>query len=97
MEDRPVFRPVDLLAREHSVDPPAQARFLRQLQEKPDCLVGDPVLRIIQKKSACFRGQCLAALRVSRKQVAEMQTACLPGMALESLPGDTFREARRGA
>ncbi len=48
VQDGAVFRDVDFLAPEHSVDPPAQSGFIRELQEQLQGLVSDAVLRVIQ-------------------------------------------------
>src|SRR4029077_4796992 len=48
MQDSAVFRDVDLVAPEHSVDPLAQSRFLGELHKKLQSLVGGAILRVIQ-------------------------------------------------
>jgi hypothetical protein len=44
MQNRAVFRDVDLVAPKHCVDPPAQSRFLGELHQKLQSLVGDAIL-----------------------------------------------------
>jgi hypothetical protein len=48
MQDRSIFRDVNLLAPEHRIDPRPQTAFLRQLKKKLNRLFGDSVFRIIE-------------------------------------------------
>jgi hypothetical protein len=48
VQDRTVFRDVDLLAAEHGVNALAQAGFIGELQEQLEGFVSDAVLRVIQ-------------------------------------------------
>ena len=72
MQDRALFRDVDLLPAKHGVDPLAQAGLLRQLQQQLQGLVGDAVLGIIEEDADCLGGKTLAALRVVGEQLAQM-------------------------
>ena len=87
VQDRAVFRYVDLLAPEHGVDARAQARFPGQLHQQPQGLVGDPVLRIIEVDPRRLQRQSLAALRILREQRAQVHVPDLPAVAFEGLPG----------
>jgi hypothetical protein len=86
MQDRTVFGDVDLLAREHRVDPPAQTGLLRQLQEQRHGLAGDTILRVIEVEPRRLGGKAQAPLAVIREQVPQMQRACLLAMIFERLP-----------
>ena len=92
VQHRAVFRDVDLLAAEHGVDPLAQAGLLRQLQQEPQRLVGDAVLRVVEVEAGGLRRQPLAACGIVREELAEMHVPDNVAMALERLPGGAFRE-----
>ena len=64
MQDGPILRDVDLLAAKHGVDLRSQAGFLGQLHEKLERLIGDPLLRVVEKDAGRFSGHSLTALRV---------------------------------
>ena len=51
VQDRTILRDVDLLTPKHGVDPRSQVGFLGQLQQKLECLVGDPVFRVIEDRA----------------------------------------------
>ena len=87
-----VFRDVDFLAAEHGVDPPAQAGFLGQLEQQFERLVGDAVLRIIQKKARRLGRQALAAFRVVGEQFPQMQLLDLLVVGGEGFPGRSLGE-----
>src|SRR5262249_59140447 len=46
VQDRAVFRDIDLLTTEHGVDPGTQVAFLRQLQEEFEGFIGDAMLGV---------------------------------------------------
>ena len=90
MQHGAVLREVDLLPAEHGVDALAQAGFRRQLQQELEGFVGDAVLGVIQEEARRLRGHALAAFRVSREELPQMQ---LPGLLVvrrERLPGLAF-------
>ncbi len=92
MEHGPVLRDVDPLAGEHRLDPVAQARLLGQLDEQPDRLVGDPVLRVVEEEADRLGGQALAAAGVLREEVAEVLALQLREVLLERLPRGALAE-----
>ena len=69
MQRRTVFGNVGFLPVEHGVDPASQAGFLGQLQEEPEGLVGNAVLRVIQDDPHGFCRHALAAF--CERQVGE--------------------------
>ena len=81
------FRDVDLLAPEHGVDTGSQAALLREADEQPHRLLGDPVLRIIEIDTRGVHGQSFAAPRIAGKQLAEMHGADVSMVLFEGLPG----------
>ncbi len=86
VQDGPLFRDVDLLAAEHGVDALPQAGLLRQLQKEPERLVGDAVLGIVEADADGLDGHALAALRIIREELPQMQLADFSIMRLEGLP-----------
>ncbi len=54
VQDRAVFRDVDLFAPEHGVDAFAQAGFIGEPHEKLQRFIGDAVLRVIQIQTRSF-------------------------------------------
>ena len=61
VQDSTIFRDVDLVAAEHRVDAIAQLRFLGELQQQPQGLVGDAVLGIIEVNARRLDRQSFAA------------------------------------
>jgi hypothetical protein len=86
VQDRPVFRDIDLLASEHGIDPLSQTAFLRQLKEKLEGFVGNTILGVVEIETYCLNGQALAALRVFRKELSKMKIADLLMVSFEGLP-----------
>jgi hypothetical protein len=72
MQDRSLLRNVDLLTLKHRIDPRAQTGFLGQLDEEPECLVRDQILRVIQVDAQSLCRHTLAALGIIRKEIPEM-------------------------
>ena len=86
VQDRAVLRHVDLLAAEHGVDPRAQAGLLGELDEQPQRLVGDAVLRVVEVDAGGFRGQAFAAPGIVREELPQMHAVDRRVMGLERLP-----------
>src|SRR5436190_18935390 len=80
VQNRAVLGRVDRVAGEHRIDPLAQAAFLRELDEQPERLVGDPVLGVVEIDVLGFDGEALATVAVRREQVAQVEAADLVGM-----------------
>ena len=89
VQDGAVFGDVDLLAAEHGVDACFQARFLGQLQQQPQRLVGDAVLGVIEEEPRGLGREPLAAARVVGEQLAEVHVRASSGSELRgpSRPG----------
>jgi hypothetical protein len=92
VQDRAVFRDVDLFAPEHGVEPFAQAGFIGEPHEQLQRFIGDAVLRVIQMQTRSFGRHALAALRVVRKELAQMQLPDTSMVSGEGIPCLTFRE-----
>ena len=86
-----VFREIDFIAPEHGVDPRAQAGFLGQLQEELESLIGDAILRIIQKKACRFGRHALAAFGIAREKIPQMMLPIL-AVSHQGFPRPTFGE-----
>ena len=69
MQDGAVLRDIDLIAAEHGVDAIAQPRLLREPQQQSQCLVGDPVLGIVEIDPGRFERQPLAAVAIVGKKL----------------------------
>src|ERR1700751_2940243 len=72
VQGRSVFRNVDLLPTEHGVNSCLESGLLRQLYEKLDCLVTDPILRIIEIDSHGFCSHAFATCRITGEEIAEV-------------------------
>jgi hypothetical protein len=83
----PVLGDVDLLAREHRIDARSQPRFLRELEQQLEALVGDPILRVVEVDADGLGRHPLAALRIARKELAQVQRPHAPVVSFERLPG----------
>ena len=86
VQNRPVFRDIDLLAVEHGIDPISQTAFFRQLKEQFEGFIGDAIFRVIEIETHCLDGQTLAALGVIRKELSKMKISDLLMVSLEGLP-----------
>ena len=86
VQDGPVLGDVDLLAGEHRVAALRDAALLRKLEQQPQRLAGDPVLRVVQEDALGLEHEGLAAFRIRREQIAEMRLAERVGVLLERLP-----------
>ena len=62
---------VDLLAAEHRVAPFDHTAFVGKLQQQPDRLVGDAVLRVVQDTARRLRREALATARVVGEQLPQ--------------------------
>jgi hypothetical protein len=93
VQHRPIFRDVDLLASKHRVDSGAQAGLLGELDEQPECLVIDAILRIIQEDAGSLRRHPRAARRIRCKQVSQVAAPYGRMVIFEHLPYRVF--ARR--
>ena len=51
VQDRALFRDVDLVSAKHGVDPRSQSRFLGQFEEELEGFVGDAILRVIEEEA----------------------------------------------
>jgi len=89
-----VFRDVESLTAEHSVDPRLQAGLLRQFQQESQGSGGDAVLRVIEIQSNRFGRQALAAFGIVGEERAEMQVSDLLIVAFQRLPCRARREKR---
>ena len=95
VEDGAVLRDVDLLAGEHGVDAGAQAGCLGEPNEQRQCVVGDPVLRIVQIDARGFECQPFAALRIAREQLTKMDRANAPTVLDRALSRPVARSRAR--
>ena len=86
VQDRSVFRDVDLLASKHGVDPRSQAAFLRQLEEQLEGFVGDAILRVIEVEAHGLGRQALAAFGIVGEELSQMQFSDLLIVGFEGLP-----------
>src|SRR5262249_10660661 len=84
----------DALPREHRVAPPRDATLVRELEQQPERLVSDAVLRVVEEDPLGLERQALATLRILLEQGAQVNSAQLICMRLELLPGGCL--AQRG-
>ena len=87
MEHGAVLGHVDPVAAEHRLRPLGEAGLLRQLEEEPQCLVGDAVLRVVEVEAGALSREALAARGVIREQIAKVEVADPGVVLLERPPG----------
>src|ERR1700734_3413654 len=92
MQHSPVLRNVDLVPTEHRIDLLAQTRFLGQLDQQLQRLVGNAILRVVEKNSTRLRSKTLTASRIRFKQLTQMFLPNLLKMGLKGLPRWAFAE-----
>ena len=94
VEHRALFRRVDSLAAEHRLDVFAQSTRVSQIDEEPDRLVGDAVLRVIEVEAGRLRRR---SARPREGSLANSDRRCTSrtcsAWLRQSLPG---RERRAG-
>jgi hypothetical protein len=83
MQDGPLLRDVDLLTAKHGIDAGPQTGLLRQLQKKPQCLVGDEVFGVVKVDPDGLGRHSLPALCIVCKK--------LPADATSESWGSGFR------
>ena len=81
-----IFRNVDLLPAEHGVNPCLESGLLRQLDEKLNSLICDPIFRIIEIDSHVFGSHAFATCRITGEEIAEMQAPTSSVMVFENPP-----------
>ncbi len=95
VEHGAVLGDVDAIAAEHRGGPLGEPGFLSQLEQEPDRLVRDAVLRVVEVQAGACGGEALAPGRVLREEVAQVEVADLGVVGLERLPGRALPEWRR--
>src|SRR3989454_1745994 len=95
VQDRPLFREVDLLPPIHRVDSLLKAGFFGQLN-KLQRFVGDAILRVIEVDPGSLRRHPLATLGIIREKLAEMEFPNLLSVGFERLPCRAFDGAIPG-
>src|SRR5262245_14843124 len=93
VQHRALLGDVDLIAPEHGLDALAHAGLLREPDQQAEGLLGNAVLGIIKVDAGSLCHQPLAALRLLREQLAQVQARYALIMPLECAPS---REARQG-
>jgi hypothetical protein len=92
MQDRPLLGDVDLVSAKHGVDPRLQPGLPSQFDQQLDGIAGNAILRVVEQQAQGLNRELLAALRVSREQVAQVQGADLLMVGLESIPCLQFNQ-----
>ena len=86
VQDGPLLRDVDLLTAKHGIDASPQTGLLRQLQKKPECLVGDAVFGVVKVDPDGLGCHSLPALWIVCEELSKMQLPDLRVMGFEGLP-----------
>ena len=96
MQHGAVLRDVDVLAGEHRVAPLGNSALLGELEQEPERLVGDPVLRVVEVDALGLGRQALPARGVSFEEVAKMGASHFLGVLRKGAPRCRLAELRRG-
>jgi hypothetical protein len=95
VKHRAVLGHVDLVAAEHGVDASAQPGALGQIEQQPQGLVGDEVLRVVEAESRRLEVQPLTPMRIFGEEIPKMTVLDPATVLIERLPGGTT-DGRRG-
>src|SRR5215469_11293651 len=86
MQNRAIFGDIDLVATKHGIDALSHAADFSQLNEQTKRLVSDAILREIQEETYGLRRHPLAAVRVIRKELPQVQVANFPKVSCQISP-----------
>ena len=92
VQDRPPFRDIDTLAREHTPDRMLQPRRVRQVVQQAQRLCDDPVLGVIEVEPGVLQRKSRNPHRVLIEQRAYMHVRHARLMCSKRLPGRGFRD-----
>ena len=84
---RAAFRGVDLLAGEHRIAAFHHAALFGKLQQQPQRLIGDAVLRVVEEEARAFGREALRPAGIVGEQIAQMDVLDLRVMRRKRLPG----------
>src|SRR5215475_942192 len=90
MQDRPLLCDVDLLTAKHRLDSRLQAGLLGKSKKKLERLVGDAILGEVQVEAHSLYRHPLAAPRIIRKELSQMQLRHLFVVRIERIPRMAF-------
>src|SRR5215469_11339875 len=86
MQNCAIFRDIDLVTTKHGIDTLPQTTFFGQLNEQPECVVGDTILRIVEEQTHGFCRHSLATLWVISKELAQVHFPNPSKVCCEGLP-----------
>src|SRR5262249_32603915 len=96
MKHGAILRAIDPLAAEHGIDPLPQPGFIRELNQKLQRFIGDPVLGVIEIDTRRVQGQTPTPVPIFREQISQMPSPYLLAMYAKTLPGRTLGEPAIG-
>ena len=94
VQDRTVLGHVDVVAAEHRVDALAEARLDREVEQQPEGLVGDAVLRVVEVQPGGLGREAGAPVGVVGEELAQVAGGQPGVVQREGVPG---RGLRRGS
>jgi hypothetical protein len=96
VQNRPIFRRIDLFTLKHGIDPRPQTGLFSQLDKEPERFVRDAILRIIEVNAYGFHSETLTAVGIVREQITKVQSLEMLEVCFERFPGPTFRDWGEG-
>jgi hypothetical protein len=96
VQNRPVFRRIDLFTLKHGIDPRSQTGLFSQLDKEPERFVRNAILRVIEVNAYGFHGETLTAVGIVREQITKVQSLEMLEVHFECFPGPTFRDRGKG-
>jgi len=87
VENGPVFRFVDPVAREHFFDGLFEARLLCELDQEGERIAGDPIFRVVNEDVLETDGVFAESFGFPRKEVFHVEVFDFPEMLVEKFPG----------
>ncbi len=87
MQNRAVFREIDMLTGEHGVDALSQTGLIGQLKQQLQRLIGYAVFGKIKEDVVQMKGKTFKPPRIMGKEIAHVQVAHLAVVILQGFPG----------
>jgi len=96
VEDRAIFRDVDVLTPEHLISALAEAGLVRQFDEEPKGLVGDALFGVIEVETLRLDAQALTTPRVVGEEGPQVRHEKGLPVGLERQPSASLTKGESG-